>query len=235
MKKLCLVLAILLLPSLGWAAAITHNASGTLFAQTVAAASPFNSTTLTIAAGSDRYLVCGVASRDGTLPGVAMSWNSVSMTLLNSQTEPTWGNTAYIFGLANPDTGNQTVSLSWTGGSNERVSYRCTAFDNVGSVAGTLTNGNGNSANSQGNIATANGDATFSLCVLTASVSAVTHTELWRDSNQSSAQRNLSTTTSDTHQYTHISDNWAIAGIRLVQTGGGGSSVRSLSLMGVGQ
>lgn len=230
-----LVLAAALLPVPAWSAAITHNASGTLFAQTTNAASPFNSTSLTIAAGSDIYLICGVGSRNGTLPGVAMTWNGVSMTLLNSQTEPTWNNTAYIFGLANPATGNQTASLSWTGGSSQRVSYRCTAYNNVGSVSGTLTNGTGNSANSQGNITTASGDATYSVNTNSGSVTAVSHTQLWADSNLSSAQYNLSATTSDTHQYTHTSTVWAIAGVRLLQTGSDGGTGRHITLLGVGQ
>ncbi len=193
-----LFLIALLLPSQLWAAAITHNANG-------------------------------------TLPGVAMTWNGVSMTLLNSQTEPTWSNTAYIFGLASPATGNQTASLSWTGGSTQRVSFRCTAFNNVGSVSGTLTNGNGNSANSQGNITTASGDATYSVNTNSGSVTAVSHTQMWADSNLSSAQYNLSTTSSDTHQYTHTSTQWAIAGIRLLQTGGGGASISTLGWLGVGK
>lgn len=234
-NKFVLLLLSLLVPSQLWAAAITHNANGTLFAQTTNAASPFNSTSLTIAAGSDIYLVCGVGSRNGTLPGVAMTWNGVSMTLLNSQTEPTWSNTAYIFGLASPATGNQTASLSWTGGSTQRVSFRCTAFNNVGSVSGTLTNGNGNSANPQGNITTASGDATYSVNTNSGSVTAVSHTQMWADSNLSSAQYNLSTTSSDTHQYTHTSTQWAIAGIRLLQTGGGGASISTLGLLGVGK
>lgn len=226
-RVVALVLA-LLLPSQLWAAAVTLNANGTLLAQTTAAASPLNSTSLTIAAGSDIYLVCGVGSRDGTLPGVAMTWNGVAMTLLNSQTEPTWSNTAYIFGLASPATGNQTASLSWTGGSNQRVSYRCTAFNNVGSISGTLTNSNGNSADPQGNITTVSGDATYSVNTNSGSVTAVTHTELWADSNLSSAQYNLSTTTSDTHQYTMTAAVWAIAGVRLVQTGAAVSGCRLL-------
>jgi hypothetical protein len=237
MRKLLFVLALLLLPSFGWAAAITHNANNvTTFAQTTNAASPFNDTDLTIAAGSDRYLICGVGSRNGALPGVAMTWNSVSMTLLNSQEETNSGNFVYIFGLANPDTGNHTNSLSWTGGTTQRGTYRCTCFNNVGSVSGTLTNLSGTSANSQGNITTASGDATYSVNGNSGSVSAVSHTQMWTDSNLSHAQYNLSTTSSDTHQFTHTSTQWAIAGVRLLQTGGGGgSTVRTLSLMGVGQ
>lgn len=204
-------------------AAVTLNATGTAQLYATNTASPLTDTSLTIAAGSDRYLVVCLASRNGTLPGLSVTWNSVSLTVLNSQTEATWGNTVYILGLAAPATGNQTLSVSWTGGASQRVAFRSVCLNNVGSVSGTLTNGSGNSANAQGNITTVSGDATVSVHAATAAVTAVTHTSLWTSSVQSSSQYNLSTTTADTHQYTHTSDNWALAGVRLLQTGAGGS------------
>lgn len=211
---------------------ITVNASGTTQIYSVNTPSPLNDTSLTIAAGNDRYLIVGLGSRNGSLSGLAITWNGVALTQLNIQQEPTWLNTAYIFGLAAPATGNQTLTVSWTGGSSERITFRALCLNNVSAVSGTLTNGNGNSANSQGNIATAIGDATVSVNTNSGSVAAVSHTQLWADSNLSTAQYNLSTGSLDAHQYTHASTQWAIAGIRLLQTGVGGGVAPSPGIVG---
>ena len=104
----------------------------------------------TIGVNTNRVLI-GVAVFDtiaAILGTVTMTWNSVSMTPLTSTDFATL-RSIYMFGLINPDTGNQTLSVSWTGATNTFYSYlgavsvfnadQGTGWQNVGTNTGTST------------------------------------------------------------------------------------------------
>ena len=78
---------------------------------------PATLSTLTIAAGSDRYLLVGVSYYDAsgeprTVSGV--TWNSVAMSLVKSQRVGA-GTTTDIWGLVAPDTGAHDAVVTFTG------------------------------------------------------------------------------------------------------------------------
>lgn len=210
--------------------AISLNATGTTQNNVSAVSSPRNDTSLTVASGSNRYLIAVIAVRDNPMPDVAMTWNSVSMTLINSQQQDTWSEWIYIFGLASPDTGNQTAALSWTGGGTRRYASRLVCFNNVSSLSGTLTNASGTSADPTQNITTASGDMTLagwthSGTTTGASWPGAGFTSLFSDAGHGSIKYALSTSTTDAHQFAYDegSTNWGVAGIRLLQTSAGGN------------
>jgi hypothetical protein len=73
--------------------------------------------TCTPAATSNRVLIGYVAFRSIASSSVAMTWNSVPMTAIGSLSNTAGGNfDVYLFGLINPASGAQTLSVSWTGG-----------------------------------------------------------------------------------------------------------------------
>ncbi len=218
---------------------IVPNATGTLQNNITVVASPQNDTSLTIAAGSDRYLLAVVVVRDTAMPGIAMTWNGVAVTLLNSQKQDTWDEWVYIFGLSAPDTGNQTAVLSWTGGGTFRYASRLLCLNNVSGVSGTLINNSGASADPTQNIATAPGDATLTAWTHSGTTTAGSwpgagYTSLMQDAGHGSIKYTLSTSSNDAHQfaYDEASANWGVAGIRLLKTGGGGGGSPSPVIVG---
>lgn len=76
--------------------------------------------------GSNGYLLVAF-----TLPTAAtspvISYNSVSMTQLVKNTDTASGQFQYIYGLANPSTGSNTVSIGWTGSAGDNVRYTTVA------------------------------------------------------------------------------------------------------------
>lgn len=221
-------------------AAVGFNALGT--ASNFSSATSLNYTGLTIAAGSNLALVCTIGFEQNAT-SITLTWDSggtnQAMTSVNSQKENTWNRYIYIFGLLAPTTGNKTLAISWTTSSSGRVN--CVAFDGVlqTSIATAFTdavNANSNTANPSQAITTSSGDAT--VCGLMASngPSAESQTLIMRTSSgHGSSTYALSTGSSDTHSWTLGAITWGLAGIRINQVSAGGSAVRSLSLMGVGQ
>lgn len=207
-----------------------------------ASATSVNYTGITVAAGSDRALVCTIGFEQNAT-SITFTWDSggtnQAMTSVNSQKEDTWPRYIYIFGLLAPTTGNKTLAISWTTSASGRVN--CVAFDgvlqtNIAAAFTNAANSSGNSANPSQAITTSSGDAT--VCGLMASngPSAESQTLIMRTSSgHGSSTYALSTGSSDTHSWTLGSITWGIAGIRINQVAAGGSAVRSLSLMGVGQ
>jgi hypothetical protein len=114
----------------------------------------------TVSANSNRVLIACIAFRTGDPTGVAITWNGVAMTAIGSEVEIAGGQgSVYLFGLIAPDTGNQTISASWTGGTQTvalgAVSLynadQSTGWQNAGSDTGTgtsalstVTSANGN-------------------------------------------------------------------------------------------
>lgn len=85
-------------------------------------ASPFSyvsnagTVTGTVGANSNRVLIVYVAFRGITSSAVSVTWNGVSMTQIVSQLTLASAWDEYLFGLINPATGAQTLSVAWTGG-----------------------------------------------------------------------------------------------------------------------
>jgi hypothetical protein len=116
----------------------------------------------TVGSNSNRVLIGYIAFRGITSSAVAMTWNSVSMTLIGSSSNTAGGQyDVYFFGLIAPATGNQTLSGSWTGGSSVVAMGAVSVYDadqstgwqNFGSDSGTgspassvVTSANGNMA-----------------------------------------------------------------------------------------
>lgn len=67
----------------------------------------------TVGANSNRVLIGWVGFRGVTTSAVAMTWNGVSMTAIGTKVTAAGGlYEMYLFGLINPDTGAQTLSVS---------------------------------------------------------------------------------------------------------------------------
>jgi hypothetical protein len=65
----------------------------------------------TVGNNTNRCLIGHVVFRSLSPTGVGMSWNGTNMTAITNQ-----GGTNFLFGLLNPDTGNLTLTVTWTGG-----------------------------------------------------------------------------------------------------------------------
>ncbi len=72
-----------------------------------------------IGSNSNRCVVFVVGS-SATLTSPAVTWNGVSATSIGSSTVG-GSYSVYLFGLVNPASGSQTVSLSWSGGTTPTI------------------------------------------------------------------------------------------------------------------
>jgi hypothetical protein len=146
--------------------AVALNASGLMTggngaggaSQQVSTNTTISSTGLTIAAGTDRFLVGLLVWSSGTAPtGVTMTWNGVSMTQAGTVQFST-NTSGALFYLDDPATGNNTLSASWTNSQDCVMSAAC--FDGVGSyVSGDTVQNSTNTVT----ITAAAGDATVSV------------------------------------------------------------------------
>jgi len=84
-------------------------------------------------ATGDNYLIVQLSAR-ANITSPSVTYNSVSMTLLVGPTSPSAGQYAqqWVYGLANPSTGSNTVSISWTGSAG--VASTAVSYTNVASV-----------------------------------------------------------------------------------------------------
>lgn len=130
-------------------------------------ASPFsfvsNAGTVTGTVGGLNRVLIGVAGFSDTaanLGTVTMTWAGVSMTPIVSVAAPAGGFTVYQFGLIAPATGNQTLSVAWTGASSPAVALGAVnstgADQSVGWANGSSDTGTGLSASSA--VTTTSGD-----------------------------------------------------------------------------
>lgn len=237
-----LILLALFWPGAGWAANVSVSVVGT--AQNNAGTDTSHAYTgITVGTCTDCALVCTMGFEQN-VSGVSAVWDAVganqTLTVVNSQKENTWNRYIYIFAVLNPATGNKTLDVTWTTGSNGRVN--CAQFDNVlqTSVAAAFVdaaNANGNSANPSQAVTTASGDATVGALMASTGPSAETQTLIMRTSSgHGSSTYALSTSASDTHAWTLASTTWGFAGIHIKSTNGagGGGSSGAMLLRGVG-
>lgn len=137
MKRLVLFIAFLLCTSPTWAAVTVDSTFEKGFTTGVAKPRSFVSNagtvTGTIGSNNNRALFCIVEVQQvSSLGTVSMTWNSVPMSLISSVTYRTTTNAIFLFGLLNPDTGNQTLSTDWTDPQTTVYSYiGCVSVYNV--------------------------------------------------------------------------------------------------------
>ncbi len=124
-------------PSGGGGGMVTLNATGT--EQYHAAATSFDYTGMTVAAGSDTALLLTLMFGSGSVTSITAHWDSAganqSMTQIVAHSQGTA--TGAIFGLVAPATGNKTCHITWTGSAEI---FACgIAFDGVDQTGGATT------------------------------------------------------------------------------------------------
>jgi hypothetical protein len=133
MRKLIPVI-FLLLASKGWGAVLV-DATGTAVDQTGAATSATNSS-LTVGAGSNRALVC-VLEVNSAMTSAAITWHTTqNMVLISSYTDSNT-QTVSLFGLVNPDSGNNSAVATWTGAT--EAFLQCQSYTGVSQFGGSTT------------------------------------------------------------------------------------------------
>lgn len=100
--------------------AVAFDAQGSSVATANSPSSPFTSTNMTVGASATCLIVLvnvGTTSTSGTLIAVTgVTWNGVSMTLIGSKAESDGTAVTSAYGLCSPASGNQTISVSFSGG-----------------------------------------------------------------------------------------------------------------------
>lgn len=203
----------------------------------------------TVGSNSDRVLVGYVAFKNsGVDPGtVAMTWNGVSMTAINNVSTPGGDHRIYQFGLIAPATGNQTLLASWSG-----------ALGTVAVVLGAISIYSADQSTGWSNAATGTGTSTAMTLALTTasgdmavagtadhdatSATITAGTSDWDERDLAGnyeGGHNAAAGASTSLSWTLGSSvAWAVAGVRVLQLSGGGSSklfrVPSLSGLGSG-
>lgn len=216
-------------------------------------ASPFafasnaGTVTGTVGANSNRVLIGYVAFRGIATSSVTMTWNGATMTPISGASLNSVASAfdIYLFGLINPDTGNQTLSTSWTGGSASPVvlgaislydADQATGWQNGGSDTGTGTSASSVVTSANGNMAIVghvNNDAS--------STDIATGTETWAEESFSGNYAmgyNPSSGASTTIGWSlGLSVVWGNVKVDVIAfSGGGGGPSRpsgSMTLMGV--
>lgn len=127
-------------------------------------ASNAGDTTGTVGSGSNRFLVGYVVFRGITATGVSMTWNGVSMTQIDTTTYNAAVYSLFTFGLVAPTTGNQTLSVSWTGGASDVALGAVSLYNvNQGGVGSGSTQNTGNDTgtgtSASSTVTSANGNA----------------------------------------------------------------------------
>jgi hypothetical protein len=182
-------------------------------------------TGITIAAGSNRLLVAVVSwcKRNGEFPvGRSVTWNSVSMTEV-AYNENASTMSCGIYTLIAPDTGSQTLAVSWTntGNSNQDVYMGAVCFDNVQqssngiNAAHTVQNEDDDSVT----ITSDTNGATVAICSTDSGNPTMNQTKIFDNipfSQNAGASYALGGT-SNTHSFTGgTPSQWANAGIHIV-------------------
>jgi len=189
---------------------------------------------MTIGGSANLLVVCFSLQDVGSAcSGLSATWNGVSMTagpLL--KTIAGNGDTAAIFYLINPATGNQTLAGSWTGSGD--LYLGCASFIGVDTTTPIVTADNQTSATNV-TIPTANGDATVSCSVRDANDPTVSFTKFYgaQDLNPGGAgQYKLSTGSSDAHTFTYSGGaSQATVGVHILASAGGGGNDPDVPLL----
>lgn len=109
-------------------------------------------TLMTVGTGGSNYVLiaCILFSAAAAPAGLAVTWGAQTMTAIPSTTvnNATLPGTMILYGLVAPTSGNQTLSVTWTAGTNE-VHACCISFTGASqtSVAVAFPNGTTQNAN----------------------------------------------------------------------------------------
>lgn len=177
----------------------------------------------TVGSNSNRILIGYVAFRSASPPtAVAMTWNSVSMTQINSVESGLF--TILLFGLISPTTGNQTISCSWTGGTIQVVLGAISVYSADQSTGWSNANTNtGTSTSMTVAITTASGDMAVGGAMDNNSSSATitAGTSDWNerafDGNYQGAHNAASGSSTNLSWTLGTSKAWGVAGVRVLQ------------------
>lgn len=157
----------------------------------------------TVNNNANRFLLAFLVMNHGVATGMAMTWNGVSMTQIG--TELNQGNYQInMFGLVAPDTGNQTLSVSWTGIASLDITMGAVSLYNVNQSTPTQNSGSdtgtGTSASSTVTSAADNMAVAGNFNDNASSMSVSAGTEAWQefDLNGNSGQAYRASTTSST-------------------------------------
>lgn len=226
--------------------AVAFNSKNTIFNHSPVGTS-YNITDMTVGSSlSNSALICYMAFQT-QVTGIVATWNGVSMTQIGSGDSGTTERLV-LFGLLNPDSGNNTLAISWTGSTQLSAGCACFTGVNQTSVAvafPNFTTNTGSSSTSTVTVTTANGNAVVAMHGAPTSsggVSSVNNTELGRDnvaSHSCGANYVLSSGSSATMTGTwDASISFISVGTDILASGGGGGGVGGnkviQSLLGVG-
>jgi hypothetical protein len=121
-------------PAGGGSPSVAVDVVGTELYHASSGSTNFNYTGLTITAAlTNPALICTIFRADGSNDveaGIAVTWNGVSMTLLKKQDASFPQQSAFIFGLRNPASGNKTLNVSATNTAADNF-VNCVSFSNV--------------------------------------------------------------------------------------------------------
>ena len=110
MKRLSLILCFSLVTSQAFGS-VAFDAVGT--AVDVTAATTATISTLTVGSGSNRVLLCSLASL-ASISGIGITWHTTQNLVLISSYTNTNNQTIGLYGLVNPDSGANSAIATWT-------------------------------------------------------------------------------------------------------------------------
>ncbi len=164
---------------------LTLNATGT--EQYHAAATSFDYTGMTVAAGSNTALMLVLSFGSGSVTGIAAHWDSAggnqAMTQLVASSSGVV--TCAIFGLVAPATGNKTLHINWTGSA--EIFVDAVAFDGADQTGGATTFPNSQTgAGSTITLSSATGNKAVGCQGGAAAQGTATGTQLYKDESSGS-------------------------------------------------
>ena len=194
---------------------------------------------LTIGSGSNRAIVVALCFDSNAVSGVSVTVGGVSASLVSGTDSGTDTNArTMLFGLANPASGSQSISASWTTSTNAimgaisvtgadqttPLNNGSVAFDPVPAIAPTIT------------ITSNSGDLTIAhYADDNTAASGGTQTVRWTDNtfNRSASASTGPGTGTTTHEWTKDS-GWSISGANFKAAAAGGSTSTGMGLLTVG-
>ena len=172
----------------------------------------------TVAANANRVMICMVQFRAASSVTATPSWNGVAMTAINSINSDATSDYVGLWGLKNPASGNQSLSLTFTG-TITNFSLGAICFDNADQVTGWVDRGwtTGTSTGVTSTISTGAGNAVLHFIANNNSAGAITTspgTQIYTDTafqGNAIAAYKLSTSSSET-----ITTGWVTSAIQYV-------------------
>lgn len=237
LRALALLAALWASPA--WAAAAFDAASNN--GCTNGAASPSNWTHTPV--GTPTALLVYVSIDAATQPTtVTVTYNSVSVTFQDSQTDASGNEQVRLYALGAPSAGPQTVSVAWTGGAAVEICAGAMTFTgtDTSGFLNTIAKAQGAGATASVTITSATGEvATWGVVVSSQAPTTPNQTGQWAifatggggggQTANGAAPNITGTWATGTH-------NWSEIGVSVkAAAGGGGASVPSRTLTGVGQ